>query len=151
MAVTVAVRLTAVVIGTVGVTRPVPMFPTTRSGAVPTARTSAGSATVPVAGSVPMPMMPMVGVLTRPGSVFVLAPVTCSGARTPSGAGHGKRAELAGPGPLGAEPVVRVTRSRTADSARARSGPVAAIDPATGPVPGTLIPSGRSACSCSGP
>ncbi|GAQ69610.1 hypothetical protein T45_01338 [Streptomyces turgidiscabies] len=151
MAVTVAVRVTAVVIGTVGVTRPLPMSSAARSGAVSTAGTPARSATAPVAGSVPVPLVPVAGVLPRARAVIVLVPVTCSGARPPSAAGHGKRAELTGAGPLGAEPLVRVTRSGAAASDRPRSGPVAAIDPASGAVPGTLIPSGRSAWSCSGP
>lgn len=77
MAVTVAVRVTWVVIGAVGVTGP-----------VPAPRTATGSATVAVAGGVPVSRVAMAGALSRAGSMIVTT--AGSGARTSPAAGRGR-------------------------------------------------------------
>lgn len=162
MAVTVAVRGTVLVVGSVGVVGPgsvpAPVL-ATRSGAVPatfsramaTAGVAARPAIVTVTGTMPVPMA---GAVSRAGVVIV--PAACPGGRTSPATGHGKGAELTGLGPLGSVPGAwaLAARARSAALARSRSGRVAAIDPLTGPVSGTATRSGRSAGvaarSCSG-
>ncbi len=153
MAVTVAVRGTVLVVGPVGVVGPgsVPAamlatrscpVPATLSGVMDTTGVAARPATVTVTGTMPVPRA---GAVSRAGAVIV--PTACPGAKTSPATGHGKRAELTGPGPLSSVPGAwaLAARARSAALTRPRSGPVAAIDPLTGPVSGTGTRSGRSA------
>jgi hypothetical protein len=145
MTVTVAVRVTGVVIGFVAVTMLVPALAiATRTGVKPAARTAARSTPGTVAGT--MPMVPMAGALSRAGSMSV--PTAYSRTRASTGVRNGKGAELTGPRPLGREIRALMTiRAPTAALARPCSGPVAAIDPPARSVSGAATRSGRPACA----